>query len=463
MEGGAYAGRSGQGHAPGIGGLGSGSGLGLNLTLVRPASTSAKMKAKGRETLKWNPTPDLNVVQSCPADKWGWGVTLTTEDIDNMIRGADRYCQLPHSGYDDELKTGKLGRKHSSIPGAADIEDPEDPNLIFEDLSGDIREIPDLKPDEYPLVFLFPPFDYAMSDSGSRPEGFMGTTSRADRKLRMLEEVDEPASPSSSYSGPTIPKKDPPHRPWLIPPTVGYVRPPSLVPRSDVKLHPTPPRDRTYVTSEIPGQCDIMDTSPGHFVNNPIFISDESLPAEDNMDELNYPAGAEEEVSDEENAVIPIGHLGMPRVELTYRSTCISDSEPGTVAGDIYDMELDQSPHMSEPRPRSDDDMYEADADQGPPLAIYIPDSDGPEIIHEVGGVEEGEVSMASDPDIELPMSVYVPGSDPEPEPEWLHSNTNQSDTAQQLYGRGSIGIRDPFTGRYTANSFGHFQDEWLE
>ena len=58
----------------------------------------------------------------------------------------------------------------------------------------------------------------------------------------MQLEVDEPVSPSSSYSGPTMPTQKPPHHPWLMPPPVGYVKPPSLfpdVPRRRVQPSPS--------------------------------------------------------------------------------------------------------------------------------------------------------------------------------------------------------------------------------
>ena len=51
-----------------------------------------------------------------PDTKWTWGVNLTSQDLQNMVRGADKQYQLPHSGYDDELNTGKLRDDESPNP-----------------------------------------------------------------------------------------------------------------------------------------------------------------------------------------------------------------------------------------------------------------------------------------------------------------------------------------------------------
>ena len=99
--------------------------------------------------------------------KWTWGVDLNSGDIWEMVRGADKNYQLPHSGYDDDLRTGKL-RSSSPIPNPNDIEDPDDPDILFEELSHN-PFIRDLQLDEIPLAFSFPTLHYRAlgeTDSG---------------------------------------------------------------------------------------------------------------------------------------------------------------------------------------------------------------------------------------------------------------------------------------------------------
>lgn len=59
---------------------------------------------------------------------WTWGVDLNSQDIWEMIRGANKNYQLPHSGYDEDLRTGKLVSLFP-IPSPNDIKDPNNPNI----------------------------------------------------------------------------------------------------------------------------------------------------------------------------------------------------------------------------------------------------------------------------------------------------------------------------------------------
>ena len=79
---------------------GSGSGSGKGKKFALQADTTSLRSHTG---------------ETRPADKWVWGVNLTTEDIRKMIRGSDRHYQIPHSGYNDELRTGKLAGRQSLI------------------------------------------------------------------------------------------------------------------------------------------------------------------------------------------------------------------------------------------------------------------------------------------------------------------------------------------------------------
>ncbi len=123
-----------------------------------------------------------------------------------MIRESDRHYKIPHSGYDDELRTRKLAGRQSLIPTPDDLDDPDNPNVVFDELSTDIREERELNPEEFPLAFVFPPLHHtATSDSGSRQDLQDFSKVKSIGKQHMQLEVDEPVSPSSSYSGPTIP------------------------------------------------------------------------------------------------------------------------------------------------------------------------------------------------------------------------------------------------------------------
>ncbi len=105
----------------------------------------------------------------------------------------------------------------------------------------------------------------------------------------MQLEVDEPVSPSSSYSGPTMPTQKPPHHPWLMPPPVGYVKPPSLFP--DVprrRVQPSPSWARS-------------DKFPH---NNRMDCSDDAANSDDG-------AGSDLESGDEGHVQIPVGNLGL--------------------------------------------------------------------------------------------------------------------------------------------------------
>jgi len=167
--------------------------------------------------------------------KWTWGVDLNSQDLWFMIRGADRLYQLPHSGYDDELASGKL-QPSSPIPSASSIADMEDPDIMFDELTDDFPFIRDLYPHEIPVAFTFPTLHYmAVGESDSGPEKQSMTGSEyvsepnaikernVQRKRAMQDEVNTPDQLSDSDSHSILMKRNPPHRPWLGPPAPGYV------------------------------------------------------------------------------------------------------------------------------------------------------------------------------------------------------------------------------------------------
>jgi len=135
-----------------------------------------------------------------------------------MVRGSDRGYQISHSGYDNNLKSGRLASKSSPIPTPDVIEDLGNPKVLFDKLSNDIGIIPELKPADFPLALAFPPLHRtAACDSNSRPEIQAFSKLTTEQKKHMQAEVEEPVSPSSSYLGPIIPKRTPPCHPWLVP------------------------------------------------------------------------------------------------------------------------------------------------------------------------------------------------------------------------------------------------------
>lgn len=312
-----------------------------------------------------------------------------------MVQGSDRNYQIPHSGYDEELESGKLVGKSSPFPTPHVIEDSDDPDILFDELSNDIRTIPDLEHDKFPLVFAFPPLHHtAVSDSESTLDIFASSTKKAERKKQMQAEVDEPVSPSSSYSGPIIPKRSLPHRPWLIPLPLGYINPPSLqttIPHLASGLGPTW------------AQTGLADREP----------SDHSM---DYSGDVGFEVNQEMLVEDR----------GMPDVVM---ESSIMHSV------------------MSEDIPNTDGDIYESDVDAHPPLSVYTSDvelegdSDWREAMMS-GGEDYAipqtvylSVSDSEEEDVEVPHLEYVPGSGPESEQESDSAQREQ----QNLYSVGML------------------------
>jgi hypothetical protein len=58
------------------------------------------------------------------SSKWTWGVDLTTNDLNALIRGAD-HGQILHMGYDLALPSNSL---HSATSAALDPDNLEDPS-----------------------------------------------------------------------------------------------------------------------------------------------------------------------------------------------------------------------------------------------------------------------------------------------------------------------------------------------
>lgn len=278
------------------------------------------------------------IASSRPALKWTFGVDLTNEDLQDMVRGADRNYQLPHSGYDDDLNLGKLKGHSSPLPDLNEMQNPDDPDVIFDELSPDFPHVRELLPHEYPIAFVFPPLHHlGASEAGSAPapdfaRNFMSWKNKG--KERMKEEVDRMESPSTDDSSPNSHS-----RPWFSLPPKDYVPPLtslSLAARARKLMQtPAPPGGApSTFTSFPPHLLPIQreDLSPGAGSLGPIYIpSDEdSPPHHDRMDTDDHEWGPEDKAllgMDFHSApiIIPNSHSNMhadschPRLTLGFR------------------------------------------------------------------------------------------------------------------------------------------------
>jgi hypothetical protein len=105
----------------------------------------------------------------------------------------------------------------------------------------------------------------------------------------------------------------------------------------------------------------------------------------------------------------------------------------------------------------SDSDIYVPEANDDIPLAVYISHSES-----EGEEDEEEDVMMETDPDIYIPLPTQF-GSDPNPH----YNDGNSAAMDGRVPGieteEVSVSASNHFSGRYTADSFAHFQEEWLE
>lgn len=305
--------------------------------------------------------------------KWTWGVDLNSQDIWEMVQGADKNLQIPHSGYDADLRTGRL-RSSSPIPSPNAIEDQDEPGILFDELTSD-QSIPELLPHQISLAFAYPILNYTAageSHSGLQPPPISGSEymSNSDRerafirqgKQAMQGEINSPDRPSTSDSHPIIPKGSPPHRPWLGPPPHGYVRLPTHNPvvlakdiiqmrvasppgearctRSEPKIpselrsKPEPePGPRSFFLPTNLNQMDFTDHGLDSDIQMDVASSNGS---HSDLDEMGMrPADTQTgvhglvapDLQDESDEEIDVGDLGRDNVELSMRD---EDTEPGT-------------------------------------------------------------------------------------------------------------------------------------
>jgi len=351
-------------------------------------------------------------------DKWTWGTNLTYDDLHAITRGADRHYQVPHSGYDFELNTGKLKGVTSPNPNPDDIEDIGDPEVWFDELCPDFPHIRDLCSDEISAAFYLAALHRAATANPRFDQTRADFDLKYRAKLRMQDEANSPDSPSStsSVSGP--------HRPFpsmRLPPK-DYVRPPTshaLAARA-VRLMPEPGSFTRGSTCQ----------------QTPISIHSDSPPPEALMEPIYIPSDEESQLGGE-SLNIPVDDCGPEEAMKIFMS---DDSVPA-VSG--------VGSQLDHPIVVEDSDAAGSDCER--PMSVFIPDSDDDEIDAdaEIPMTIDSDVSEEAnedDPDMGIPTTVYMSESE------------GSAGDLPRVESR-----RDPHTGKFTPASFEHFQDVWLE
>jgi hypothetical protein len=287
-------------------------------------------KGKGKETERPQFGPEVEELKKwmtelvmggrgTASSKWTWGVDLTEDDLVGLIRGADRLDEPPHSGYDHDLPSGSL---HSLITESLDpvnLEDPSDPDLRFDDLSGSITPLPELRPRYIPDYSAVLTLSGELVDAEPDPviaafsKRAIAKASEAN-KLLMQEEVDQPVS-YLDYGSEFIPQTALiPRRPWLAPSL------PIVLPPTHMAIRPTQGADPAFNDNIIMSDSDQSlilpnsDLSATSELNFP--VSDEDDPMDvvrsDEQDVPMSPANADPG-SDSNDIVFPESPVAMRR------------------------------------------------------------------------------------------------------------------------------------------------------
>ena len=293
------------------------------------------LKGKGKE--KQQPVPEVkklskwvwNKIMEGGAGRWTWGADLTEEDLRQLIRGADQEEPFPHSGYDDDLPSGSLRSVTSEALDAAQLEDWNDKDLQFDDLSSSIRAIPELRTPDIPTFSLLlldtSGNPIAESEPDSVIEAFAKRARRATKanKLLMQDEVDQPAS-FFDYGAEFVPQTTLiPRRPWLAP------RLPIILPPSNIFPGTTDHAENSVVPDpdtdhEIPDHISISDSDDSSKPDRLMIPDSDSSP----MSHIRFPE-SDDELSDRMDVVRsdePIGAESDPEIETRENSESGSDS-----------------------------------------------------------------------------------------------------------------------------------------
>jgi hypothetical protein len=235
---------------------------------------SAQGSGKGKEKQQSGPAVEQlkqlmkTLVVQAAASKWTWGVDLTDDDLRGLIRGADRQHQVAHSGYDSELPSISL-RSESEVLDPANLGDPNDPDLRFDDLSQPFVIIPELLPHQMPRYsgILVDQSGEECVDAEPDPviEAFT-KRAKAQAKLLMQDEVDQPVSffdYGSEFATQIAWFR---RRPWLAPDRP-IVPPPT-------NIIPVAPDQDMHSDSEV-NETILLPDSDGHLDHISIADSDE--------------------------------------------------------------------------------------------------------------------------------------------------------------------------------------------
>jgi len=264
-------------------------------------SASQSGKGKGKEKQRFGPevealkklTKQLVMQGAMASSKWTWGVDLTESDLHSLVRGADCDYRLPHSGYDEELLSASFISKTSDVLDPVNLEDPDDPNLWFDELSPSNTVVPELHahniPD-YSEIMLVAADDLFDPEPDLVIEAF---TKRAKaeakkaNKVLLQDEVDRPTS-YADYGSEFVPQIALiPRRPWLmprlpiiLPPINVSIRPPNvavnnLVNRPNVDNPDSDAIDHTD-SDDIPDHIDIPKSSPSPRLLFPVSDDEQS-------------------------------------------------------------------------------------------------------------------------------------------------------------------------------------------
>jgi hypothetical protein len=494
-------------------GLGSG-----NIT-----TTKGKGKAKRVSTLvekvrlqaeeRWlNPAPQGT--SEDPRSKWTWGVDLNSKDLWDMMRGADMQLVVPHSGYDEDLATGKL-RTSSPIPSPNEINHDIDDR--FDRLADDIPVIRHLRPEEFPIAFSLPMLHFrAACETDSGPElavpSRSGSVNNDEKnangvlKRQVMErEASSPDQPSSADCVSIISKGNPPHRPWLGPPPPNYVRPPTsntgmiqtrVTPLPAINPAPNPqlvhglghgsdPEPERYSPPADLDRMDISDNGSDSDINMPLDspeTEDQLLGRNLRADESHIPFGDYGLVApDSSEDDIPVRNYGLVAPNLEDNSyDRVAATHFGLVAPDPPD-HIEEVGTFGLVVPDFLDDIeddievenyalvaphFENNSDDGIAAAHFgLVAPDPPDQIEEAE--DFGLVEPDFLDDIEEESQVEFSGMDntnmDSGRRTGLEYDSYGSDGRARTWSRIPLPIVNPATGQYTAESFANVPNNWFD
>jgi hypothetical protein len=237
-----------------------------------------------------------------------------------MICGADRDYKLPHSGYDDSLRSGKNTGYDS------DTKDPNSLNdeIPFIELSHDFPEIRDLEEHEIPLSFSHPSLHYR--GRGIIPQLPEPESSPQDKKGKGKEREKDPAPAPALSPDQILKQREMSQIPWPPVPE-SYVMAP--VPEKFVQRKPLSfildLSHEYYLAPARQIPVPAMTTSPLEPAPGdnllPIYVdSDDESPTREYMDISDRDVLSDRDVrpgeimdivsSDESAGEIPVGNLG---------------------------------------------------------------------------------------------------------------------------------------------------------